>query len=363
MKNWPLCQLDVNNAFLHRFLDEEVYMVPPAGYDKAQNGQVCRLQKSLYSLKQASRQWNKELTKFLTSIGFSQSKQDYSLFTRQILGEFLVILVYVDDMLLTGTSLSQIKEVKLGLDAAFTIKHLGELNSFLGVKIIRNSSGTFMSQKKYIKDIITDTSLEECSTVATRLSAGLKLSLDTGDLLTEPDVYRRLVGRLLYLGIIRPNLSYVVQHLSQFMHAPRTPHLRATIHLVKYLKGTMDYGLHYTQSSNFDVHAYSDSDWSSCQFSSRSFSAYAVFIGSHLVSWKTKKQATVSKSSTEAEYRSMSNTASELVWIHGLLDRKICKSQFSFLLFSTVITFLQNTLLTTLCSMRKPNILSETCIT
>lgn len=104
------------------------------------------------------------------------------------------------------------------------------------------------------------------------------------------------------------------------MHEPRVPHLRAALHLVKYLKGTLDYGLHYKQQSALNLCAYSDSDWSSCQFSSRSLSSYAVFMGDNLISWKTKKQATVSKSSAEAEYRSMSNTASELVWVHGLLE-------------------------------------------
>lgn len=129
-------------------------MLQPAGYTKAVNGQVCRLKKSLYGLKQASRQWNKELTKFLVSLGFIQSKQDYFLFTRSHHDEFLVVLVYVDDMLVTGTSLSQIQDVKKALNVAFTIKDLGDLNCFLGVEVTRTPTGTFMSQKKYIKDIL-----------------------------------------------------------------------------------------------------------------------------------------------------------------------------------------------------------------
>ncbi|XP_021838405.2 uncharacterized mitochondrial protein AtMg00810-like [Spinacia oleracea] len=295
-------------------------MIPPAGYTKAKPGEVCRLKRSLYGLKQASRQWNKELSKFLKTLKFQQSTQDYSLFTRHLDGEFLILLVYVDDILLTGTSISQIDKVKVALDNAFTIKDLGQLAYFLGIEVHRNDKGIFLSQRKYIKDILVDAGMEECDPVLTPLSRGLKISTDVGDLIDEPEVYRRLVGRLLYLSITRPDLSYCVQHLSQFVHSPRTPHLRTALHVLKYLKGTLDDGIWYSSSSDMQLSAYSDADWSSCQFSSRSLSAYAVFLGPNLISWKTKKQRTVSKSSTEAEYRSMSATASELVWIQGLLE-------------------------------------------
>ncbi|XP_048491475.1 uncharacterized mitochondrial protein AtMg00810-like [Beta vulgaris subsp. vulgaris] len=295
-------------------------MTPPAGYTKAKPGEVFRLKRSLYGLKQASRQWNKELYALLHSLKFKQSTQDYSLYTRTQDGEFLVVLVYVDDILVTGTSTSQIAAVKLALDEAFTIKDLGDLTYFLGIEVHRNDKGIFLSQRKYIKDILVDAGMEECFVAPAPLSTGLKLSPEVGDLLdSTPDVYRRLVGRLLYLGITRPDLSYSVQHLSQFMHSPRVPHLKAALHVLKYLKGTLDTGLWYSATSDLKVTAYSDADWSSCQFTNRSLSSYAVFIGSNLVSWKTKKQQSVSKSSAEAKYRSMSATTSELVWIQGLL--------------------------------------------
>ncbi|XP_021726228.1 uncharacterized protein LOC110693416 [Chenopodium quinoa] len=289
VKNRPLCQLDVNNAFLHCYLDEEVYMVPPAGYKKARKGQVCKLKKSIYGLKQASRQWNKELSKLLKNLGFQQSKQDYSLFTMSLEGEFLVILLYVDDMLITGTSTAQIDGVKKALDKAFTIKDLGDLKYFLGIEITRNSDGTFLSQRKYIKDVIFYAGMDDCSAGAVPFPS-LKLSTEHGELLKEPDVYRRLVGRLLYLGITRPDLSYSVQHVSQFMHSPRVLHLRAALHVLRYLKGTINCGLWFSAHSSLDLSAYSDTDWGGCQFSSRSLSAYTVFLGSNLKSWKTKKQ-------------------------------------------------------------------------
>lgn len=323
-KHWPLCQLDINNAFLHGYLEEEVYMRPPLGYDKAKTGEVCLLKRSLYGLKQASRQWNKELSKFLISLGFTQSKQDYSLFTRDLHGEFVIILVYVDDMVLTGTSQSQIDIVKQELHQAFTIKDLGDLKYFLGIEVIRNNSGTLLSQRKYILDIIKDLNLDKSKPVSSPLPKGLGLSTEIGDILEEPEQYRKLVGRLLYLNITRPDLSYATQHLSQFLSCPRKPHLQAAMYVVRYLKATLNLGLFYSAQCDLILKAYSDADWSTCTFSSRSLSAYCIFLGSHLVSWKTKKQKTVSKSSAEAEYRSMSSTASEIVWLEGLLqDLKI----------------------------------------
>ncbi|KAL2900721.1 Retrovirus-related Pol polyprotein from transposon TNT 1-94 [Bienertia sinuspersici] len=321
---WPIKQLDINNAFLHGYLEEEVYMKPPQGYTKAKPGEVCRLKRSLYGLRQASRQWNKQLTKYLIGLGFVQSYQDYSLFTRTLEHEFIAVLVYVDDILITGSSSDQINSIKEGLHNEFTIKDLGDVSYFLGIEVIRSPNGTILSQKKYIKDIIEDVGMANCKPASAPLPKGLGLSTDSGELLEDPEVYRRLIGRLQYLNITRPDLSYATQHLSQFMHSPRQPHMNAALYVVRYLKGTMDKGLYYGVKSDHTITAFSDADFSTCSFSSRSLSAYCIFLGSHLVSWKTKKQGTVSKSSAEAEYRSMSSTASEVVWLEELLqDLKI----------------------------------------
>lgn len=139
-------------------------------------------------------------------------------------------------MVLTETSMSQIDKMKHAFHEAFTIKDLGALSYFLGVKMSRTLDGIFLSQKKYIKDILIDCDMLQCDVSPTPLFTGLKLSIDVGDILHELDLYRRWVGKLLYLGLTRPDLSYYVQHLSQFMHQPRVPHLRAALHIVKYLK-------------------------------------------------------------------------------------------------------------------------------
>ncbi|KAL0381400.1 UNVERIFIED_CONTAM: Retrovirus-related Pol polyprotein from transposon RE2 [Sesamum angustifolium] len=286
---WPLLQLDVNNAFLHSHLDEEVYMVLPEGYDKAYRGLVCRLKRSLYGLKQASRQWNIELTSKLESYGFTQSPYDHCFFTLR-------------------------KDSFSGIDC-----DLGNAKYFLGLELARSAQGTYVTQWKYLQDIIHNLRLDDAKPTSTPLPTGIKFYASSGSRLASPERYRRLVGRLLYLGFSCPDISFAVQQLSQFIQHPRQPHWDAALHLVRYLKGTHTLGLFFASTSSFKLTAYSDSDWASCFDTRGSVSGYCVSLGDSLVSWKSKKQATVSHSSAEAEYRSMGSAACELLWVRYIL--------------------------------------------
>ncbi|KAL0313066.1 UNVERIFIED_CONTAM: Retrovirus-related Pol polyprotein from transposon RE1 [Sesamum radiatum] len=317
-RNWPLHQLDVNNAFLHGHLDEDIYMTPPEGYHVS-SGLVCKLEKSLYGLKQASRQWNVELTLKLKQFGFVQSAHDHCLFTWQTASGLLMLLVYVDDILVTGPSLTDIQFVKDHLHQLFTIKDIGVARYFLGLEIARGSSGIYVAQTKYIMDIVKDLGLLEAKAVSTLLPMGLKLTADCGALLINPDSYRRLIGRLLYLAFTRPDISHSVQQLSQFLTHPCEAHWKAALHIVRYLKGSPALGIFFPSSSSFELTAYCDADWASCPDSRRSLSGFCIFLGGALVSWKTKKQSTVSRSTAEAEYRSMAATVCELKWLSYVL--------------------------------------------
>lgn len=246
IKQWPVHQLDINNTFLHGFLDEEIYMSPPEGYDRAKPGQVCLLKRSLYGLKQASRQWNVEHTKFLVLHGFKQSKQDYSLFTKNVHNGIITALVYVDDLILTGDDEKSIVHIKNLLHEKFTIKDLGLVRYFLGLEISRSSQGMLIHQRKYIMDLLKDAQLLDCKPALFPLPRGLKLSLHEGDIFPDPEKYIRLVGRLLFLNLTRPDISYAVQHLSQFMSAPKVPHFQAVLHVLHYLRGTISTGLFYS---------------------------------------------------------------------------------------------------------------------
>ncbi|KAL0453131.1 UNVERIFIED_CONTAM: Retrovirus-related Pol polyprotein from transposon RE1 [Sesamum latifolium] len=305
--NWPLHQIDINNAFLRGYLDEDIFMHAPDGYE-VQSGMACKLKRSLYGLKQASRQWNLELTSKLLTHGFSQSSNDHCLFTKNTTHSLLALLVYVDDVLITCASEIEIPQVKAFLNDAFTIKDLGPAKYFLGLEIARSPSGTSITQHKFVRDIICDAGLLSTHSATTPLPQGLKLSSHTSSLLSDQEKYHRLVGRLLYLSFTRPDISFGVQQLSQFVHSPRAIHMEAALHLVRYLKSCPESGLFFPVSTPFTLTGYCDADWASCVDSRHSLMGYCIFLGGSLISWKTKKHTTVARSTAEAEYRSLGTT-------------------------------------------------------
>ncbi|MCH82631.1 retrovirus-related Pol polyprotein from transposon TNT 1-94, partial [Trifolium medium] len=207
-QNWPLFQLDVNTTFLHGDLNEEVYMKPPPGLDLPHPDLVCKLQRSLYGLKQASRQWNTKLTDTLISSGYIQSKSDYSLFTKQSHSGFTVVLVYVDDLVLGGTDMNEITTLKNLLNDKFSIKDLGVLKYFLGFEVDRTSKGISLCQRKYTLDLLTDAGLLGAKPCTTPMQPHLQLHKTSDTSLSDPTAYRRLIGRLLYLTHSRPEISY-----------------------------------------------------------------------------------------------------------------------------------------------------------
>jgi hypothetical protein len=213
-QHWPLFQLDVNTAFLHGDLNEEVYMQPPPGLDLPNPNMVCKLQRSLYGLKQASRQWNTKLTHTLIQSGYVQSKADYSLFTKHSSTGFTVILVYVDDLVLGGTDMAEINRVKSMLNDKFSIKDLGALKYFLGFEVARSKEGINLCQRKYTLDLLEDAGLLGSKPCNTPMQPHLQLHKSSGHPLSNPTPYRRLIGRLLYLTHSRPEIAYAVSKLS-----------------------------------------------------------------------------------------------------------------------------------------------------
>ncbi|KAK6124486.1 hypothetical protein DH2020_041767 [Rehmannia glutinosa] len=254
-------------------------MTPPEGYTKAEGGQVCHLKRSLYGLKQASRQWNTEFCQKLLAFGFVQSPHDCCLFVKSQSQSFLALLIYVDDVLITGSDMAEIASLKQYLDSLFTIKDLGAAKYFLGVEIARGDSGTYLNHRKYILDILKDTGLLLCKPAATPFPQGVKLVGMAGTPMVEPDKYRRLVGRLLYLNFTRPDITYCVQQLSQFGNNPYSSHWDAALHLVRYLKGCPSKGLFYSASSPLSLTAYSDADWGSCLDTRKSLTGYCIQLG------------------------------------------------------------------------------------
>nr|XP_017221298.1 PREDICTED: uncharacterized mitochondrial protein AtMg00810-like [Daucus carota subsp. sativus] len=199
------------------------------------------------------------------------------------------------------------------------MKDLGAVRYFLGIEIDRSASGFFLSQKKYVTDLLKAHDLINVTPLKVPLDAHLKLSPTAGQALTNPHPYQQLLGKLIYLTVTRPDINYAVHTLAQFMHSPTDVHMQAAKRLLRYLSGTKNQGLLLASSSAAELTAFSDSDWASCPFTRRSTTGFCLLLGHSLISWKSKKQNAVARSSAEAEYRAMAHTACELTWMTALL--------------------------------------------
>ncbi|KAK3014383.1 hypothetical protein RJ639_009157 [Escallonia herrerae] len=247
------------------------------------------------------------------------SHADHTLFTYRKGDVFLSVLVYVDDLILAGNNSTACSSFKKYLNDCFKLKDLGPLKYFLGIEAARGPRGLFLSQRKYALDILFESGLSASKPAAFPMEQNHGLALAGGPLLSDPGPYRRLIGRLVYLTITRPDICYVVHVLSQFMQSPRSQHWDATLRVLRYLKAAPGQGLFLPADSPLHIYAFCDSDWASCPLTRRSVTGYFVSLRNSLISWRTKKQPTVSRSSAEAEYRSMAVTTCELTWLKSFL--------------------------------------------
>ncbi|XP_030479282.1 uncharacterized mitochondrial protein AtMg00810-like [Cannabis sativa] len=236
-------------------------------------------------------------------------------------GVFLALLVYVDDIIVATINTSALTKFITTLDAQFKLKDLGPLHFFLGLEIARCPQGISVSQRPFTIQLLKDSGCLGSKPVSTPMEPNIKLSTESGDLLPNPTQYHSLIGKLLYLTITRPDISFAVNKLSQFLQSPRQPHLTAATRILHYLKNSPGQGLffHASSSSPLQLKAFADADWGACLDTRRSISGYCVFLGKSLISWKSKKQPTVSRSSAEAEYRVMANATCELTWVISIL--------------------------------------------
>uniref|UniRef100_A0A3Q7EWA6 Reverse transcriptase Ty1/copia-type domain-containing protein n=1 Tax=Solanum lycopersicum TaxID=4081 RepID=A0A3Q7EWA6_SOLLC len=235
--------------------------------------------------------------------------------------------IYVDDLLVTGSNTQLITKVKACLHKQFKLKDLGELKFFLGIEVLRSSGGIILNQRKYILELIAEAGLTGAKPASTPMESNLRLTsvehdqangYSTDDVLHDITSYQILVGKLLYATITRPDISYAVQTLSQFMQSPKKSHMEAATRVIRYLKGSVGQGVWLHSEPTNIITCWCDSDWEACPNTRRSITGYVIKFGESLVSWKSKKQQTVSRSSTEAEYRSMASAVSEITWLLGL---------------------------------------------
>ncbi|BBG96882.1 hypothetical protein Prudu_005830, partial [Prunus dulcis] len=298
MNQWKLRQLDVKNAFLHGDLEEEVFMKQPPGFEDSTHPQF------------APRAWNAKFTGYLPTLGFKSSHSDPSLFVQHTGNDIIILLLYVDDIIITGSSDQLIQRVVTDLSEVFEMKDMGQLTYFLGLQISYNSSGDiFVSQTKYAKDLLHKAGMSSCRACATPCKPHTQVLQTDGEPLADPTMFRSLVGALQYLTFTRPDLAYAVNHVCQYMNNPTEVHYFLVKRILRYVQGTLEYGISFTKGP-WQLSAYSDA------------TGQGISILEGLQ--PSKKQGSVSRSSTEAEYRALANTAADLSWIRQvLLDLKM----------------------------------------
>jgi histone deacetylase 1/2 len=229
----------------------------------------------------------------------------------------------MDDIVLTGSSPKLLADIVAHLRAEFAVKDMGELRFFLGINVKRTPEGFFLSQERYADDVLESAGMTQCKPVSTPIDSKGKLQAD-GFVIDDLASYRSLAGALMYLTITRPDLAFAVQQTCLHMHDPKVQHLAMLKRILWYLRGTTSLGLHLRATTELSVTTYSDADWAGCPDTRRSTSGFCVFLGDSLVSWSSKRQPTVSRSSTEAEYRAVANAAAECIWLRQLLGELQC---------------------------------------
>ena len=257
-------------------------------------------------------------------MGFSHSISDHSLFIYHHGNDIAYILLYVDDIILAASSDTLRESIMAQLSSEFSMKDLGPLSYFLGISVTRHPEGLFLSQKKYAEEIIERAGMSSCKPSSTPVDTKAKLSGSSGNPYHDPTEYRSLAGALQYLTFTRPDISYAVQQVCLFMHDPKTQHMSALKRIIRYINGTIDFGLHLYPSSIDKLISYTDADWAGCPDTRRSTSGYCVYLGDNLISWSAKRQHTLSRSSAEAEYRGVANVVSESCWLRNLLLELCC---------------------------------------
>jgi hypothetical protein len=249
---------------------------------------------------------------------------DHSLFIYHHGNDIAYILLYVDDIILAASSNTLRQSIMAQLSSEFAMKDLGPLSYFLGISVNRHSKGMFLSQKKYAEEIIERAGMSSCKPSPTPVDTKTKLSGVSGNPYHDPTEYRSLAGALQYLTFTRPDISYAVQQVCLFMHDPKTQHMSALKRIIRYVRGTIDFGLHLYPSSIDKLISYTNADWAGCPDTRRSTSGYCVYLGDNLISWSVRRQPTLSRSSAEAEYRGVANVVSESCWLRNLLLELSC---------------------------------------
>lgn len=312
-------QMDAVTAFMQGDLTEEIYIEQPEGFNDGSN-KVCKLNRAINGLKQSGRVWNIKLVKALKSFGLSQSKMDPCVFYTKSLD--LLLAIWVDDIFIFWKDELILKKLKNSLSSTFKMKDMGQATNCVGIRITYTDDGICLDQSTYINDVLKRFGMEDCKPVSTPSDVNQKLSINnTSNKEEDVDItgsvpYQELVGCLLFLVQgTRPDIAFAVNDVSRFNSNHRTVHWKAVKRILRYLKGTVEFKLHYTKNGNKNLVGYTDSDWASDVDKRRSCSGNVFKLSNGAISWYSKRQQTVALSSTEAEYMAMASCVQESIWL------------------------------------------------
>ena len=321
-----LHQLDVDTAFLHADVEEEIYMSQPEGYEETgPNGEkmVCKLLKSIYGLKQAPRNWNKDVDKFLRKIGFVPSSVDPCLYIKvESNGDITIIVLYVDDLVVATSSMRLVNQFKEAIKGHYKMKDLGELRWVLGMEVRRDRKARTLEiiQTAYIDQLLARFGMKDCNPASTPISVKSLPRLTD----KPSSEYRSLVGGLLYAAMVtRPDINFAVQLLGRHLQGSNKTHWQAGMQVLAYLKGTRNLGIMYGRSPDKDrmiMTGYSDADWGGDEATARSTTGYIFSVCGGPINWSSKLQPTVAKSTAESEYMAASAAAQEAIYMRQLLE-------------------------------------------
>lgn len=320
-------QLDVKSAFLNGEIQEEVYVEQPEGFEiKGQEGKVYRLYKALYGLKQTPRAWNSKINSYFIQNGFNRSMSESSLYVNNLGRDFLVVCLYVDDLLYFGTSKSMVEEFKKKMMRDFEMSDLGQMKYFLGIQVKQSPGRIFLSQEKYIDDLLEKFSMNQCKPVSTPMGPNEKFQVNDDAEKVDATLYRKLIGSLIYLNT-RPDITQSVSLLSRFMNEPSKNHFTAAKRILRYLKGTKNQGIEFKKENNFNLVGYTDSDWAGSLVDRKSTLGYIFCLGTNIISWSSRKQRSIALSSAQAEYIAAADAACEAIWLRRILKDLMFEQQ------------------------------------
>ncbi|GJT93770.1 putative ribonuclease H-like domain-containing protein [Tanacetum coccineum] len=306
-------EMDVKSAFLYRKIEEEVYVCQPPGFEDPDfPDRVYKVEKALYGLHQAPRAWYETLSTYLLDNGFQRGKIDKTLFIRRVKSDILLVQVYVDDIIFGSTKKSLCIEFEKMMHKKFQMSSMGELTFFLGLQVKQKEDGIFISQDKYVTEILKKFSFTDVKTASTPMETHKPLLKDADGEDVDEHLYRSMIGSLMYLTSSRPDIMFAVCACARYQVNLKVSHLHAVKRIFRYLKGQPKLGLWYPKDYPFDLVAYTDSDYAGASLDRKSTTGGCQFLGCRLISWQCKKQTVVANSTTEAEYIAASNCCGQI---------------------------------------------------